>query len=167
MTEAEWICCSDPQRMIDYLCTMKHFGERKARLFGVACCRRLWPLLEDERSRRAVLFQEEQVDGRLDSKARESIQREAHYAAGEFNRRIAQSGSARERLKRMAAASAATAAAMVLQDSSVWRLTTPAQQAAKAVAFVAAVAQKHAALLDGKPGRPPARSERVAQATKR
>src|SRR5262249_34744592 len=39
--------------------------DRKLRLFGCACCRRLWPLLDD-RSRRGVEASEQYADGGID-----------------------------------------------------------------------------------------------------
>jgi hypothetical protein len=49
MTEAEWLACNDPTPMLDFL--RGQASERKLRLFAVACCRRTWALVEDDRER--------------------------------------------------------------------------------------------------------------------
>jgi hypothetical protein len=51
MTESEWVTCTDPARILDFL--KGKVSERKMRLFACACCRRVWQLL-DERKRTAV-----------------------------------------------------------------------------------------------------------------
>jgi hypothetical protein len=44
MTERQWDTCTDPAAMLRLLRDRRLLTERKARLFGAACCRRLWAL---------------------------------------------------------------------------------------------------------------------------
>lgn len=62
MTAAEWLECTDPTPMFEYLRTQPTASGRKLRLFAAACCRRKWEWL-GERSRRAVEALERYMDG--------------------------------------------------------------------------------------------------------
>jgi hypothetical protein len=61
MTEAEWLAATDPMRMLAFI--QSETSARKLRLFAVACCRRIWPRITDDRSRRAVETAERYADG--------------------------------------------------------------------------------------------------------
>ena len=52
MTEAEWLACTNPQPMLEFL--RRKASDRKVRLFAVACCRRVWSSLEHDEFRDAV-----------------------------------------------------------------------------------------------------------------
>jgi hypothetical protein len=63
VTEAEWLACTDPQKMLAFLREGDRAGDRKLRLFACACLRRTWHLLADECSRRAVEVAERYAAG--------------------------------------------------------------------------------------------------------
>ncbi len=69
MDEAAWLSAVHPEVLL----WTREFTEedRKRRLFECACCRRVWHLLPDERSRRAILAAEGFVEGLIDAAARE------------------------------------------------------------------------------------------------
>ena len=48
MDEQEWLQCTEPKSMLVFAGGKS--SERKLRLFGCGCCRRIWQLLDDSRS---------------------------------------------------------------------------------------------------------------------
>jgi hypothetical protein len=66
MTEVEWLACEDPHRLLEFLGSK--VSERKRRLLAVACCRRIWHLLQDEWARRAVDLADLFADDRVGQK---------------------------------------------------------------------------------------------------
>jgi hypothetical protein len=61
MTEAEWLACDDPVRLLSV--ATRRRGFRKILLYGVACCREHWHLLRHPSSRAAVEWAERYADG--------------------------------------------------------------------------------------------------------
>jgi hypothetical protein len=150
MTESEWLKPTNPSTMLRWLQQRGRLSERKGRLFACACVRRVWHLLDDERSRNAI-----QVVERADGQPGPA--RQAAAAAQAAAAQLA-AGQARS-----AVAAAAQAAWGVLEQSSVWGPATAGQMAANAAATAAAIAVKFAARAGGAAGRPSAKRERAAQ----
>jgi hypothetical protein len=82
MTQSQWFSSTDPHEMLKFLKEMRPRGllswmglrkgkvsARKLQLFACACCRRIWPLLADERSRKAVEITELYADGLVNKSA--------------------------------------------------------------------------------------------------
>jgi hypothetical protein len=82
MTEDEWLACTDPREMLEALQVDGLLPERKARLFAVACCRRIWPLLGKGPARRAVEVAERYADGRADDDELAGAASDADVAPG-------------------------------------------------------------------------------------
>jgi hypothetical protein len=62
MTEADWLSCSDPTPMLEFLQGTGKASDRKLRLFSVACCRQAWHRIPKAVSRKAVDLAEAAAD---------------------------------------------------------------------------------------------------------
>jgi hypothetical protein len=61
MTEAEWLACTDPKKILKRL--QGRSSDRKLRLLACACCRAIWCYLTAPRSRGAIEVAERYADG--------------------------------------------------------------------------------------------------------
>jgi hypothetical protein len=66
MTEDEWLASDNPEPLLWH--ARRRANARKRRLVGCACCRRVWHLVGDRRSRQAVEAGESFADGQIDRK---------------------------------------------------------------------------------------------------
>jgi hypothetical protein len=84
VTEAEWMGCTDidPETMLSFL--QDKGSDRKFRLFACACCRRIWHLLKDDRSRKAVEVAERFAEGEATKRALSQAGNDAHIVWNEL-----------------------------------------------------------------------------------
>jgi hypothetical protein len=78
MTEAEWLACHDPNRMLEFL--RGKVSDRKLRLFAVACCMTVWDLLPDEITREAVRLALRAAEGQSEPAERHRLAQAIHPA---------------------------------------------------------------------------------------
>jgi hypothetical protein len=90
VTEAEWLQCADPAPMLEAL--RGRATERKVRLFLVACCRRLFPLLPDSYTRKAVKTAERYADGGATAEKLRFAEGSARRSAGAYERELRKGG---------------------------------------------------------------------------
>jgi len=79
MTEVEWLACTDPTPMLEYL--RAKATERKLRLFACACCWEIWYLLRDKRSKKAAKTIELYADGLITDSRMADVREAARRAA--------------------------------------------------------------------------------------
>jgi hypothetical protein len=77
MTEAEWLACANPTPMWWFI--EGAASERRLRLIACACCRRIWHLLTEERSKQCIETAEKLADGMV-------TREEANQLLYEFNK---------------------------------------------------------------------------------
>jgi hypothetical protein len=71
MTEAEWLACNNPDKMMEHM--QSQVSARKRRLFALACCRRIAALLPDEQARAELEA--------VERNAEEGLSKQEHEAA--------------------------------------------------------------------------------------
>jgi hypothetical protein len=81
ITESEWLAHTQSTEMLGLL--RDRACEKDLSRFAIACCRRVWPHIHDERSRRAVEMAELDIDGRLAADERLAAARGAAQAQAE------------------------------------------------------------------------------------
>jgi hypothetical protein len=107
MTEAEWLESADVIEMLKYLDGKP--TDRKLRLFGCACCRRVWDLMTDRECRRAVEASEGYADGLVTEKKLEKARAAVNKKAA---RNLPDTWSSLDDSSRYSLALAAQSAAM-------------------------------------------------------
>jgi hypothetical protein len=97
MQERDWLAHrTGPTVMLHWLQAGRRASDRQLHLFACACCRRVWPLLADARSRRAVEVSERYADGRVGAEELEAARRDAEAACAEAEVRRVEVGHADE-----------------------------------------------------------------------
>jgi hypothetical protein len=140
MTEDEWLACIDPTPMLSFL--RGKASDRKLRLFACACCRRIWHILKEERSRKAVEIGERCLDGR----ATDDERNEAVLGANEVLLEVEktrpadlQDMSARDTYRMCFGASTAASGTVHRDDDETVIDTDTGQQPAVAAAYSATI----------------------------
>ncbi len=78
MTEQEWLACTEPQKMLQFL--RSKVSDRKLRLFSCACCRSIWHLLTETRGQDAVEIVERYADRAASERDLSKARRQAQNA---------------------------------------------------------------------------------------
>src|SRR5687767_15691477 len=114
MTEADWLGCADPVRMLEHI--RRAASGRKLLLVALACCDRIAHLMTDPRSRAAVAFAERHAEvGVARRKGRPAVEKAADAAHQEAYARLFAVPDA-DRPACLVASNAANAASMLLHS---------------------------------------------------
>jgi hypothetical protein len=131
MTEAEWLASGDPAQLTEAAVERGWVSDRKLRLWACACCRRIWPLLVNECSQKAVEVGERFADGEA-TEAERAAACEATLAGLTFEATREQPESAGWQEAACAASDAADNHLAADQHEFVYRTTTALSSVAAA-----------------------------------
>jgi hypothetical protein len=122
MTEAKWLASDDAPVMLDYV--LGRVSQRKLRLFAVACARKLWCLLPDQRCRALVDAAEQFADGQTSADAFEAARQAVWQILAPHGPRVATAYAA-EAVARLGDADSSWAAYCLVRNGPWWAVTPP------------------------------------------
>jgi hypothetical protein len=163
MTEAEWLTCAEPAAMLERL--KGKVSDRKLRLFGVACCRRIWHLIVHPVSREALEVAQRCADGLASDDERHL----AYGAADDIRCLLGDVGTgllepeAEEEYGGLLGAAGVTADAASAAADEAWGCAEPEPEDS-VIGAAAAEAVEHFAATDAGPNVLAGAAERAAQA---
>jgi hypothetical protein len=160
VTEDEWLKCSDPRPMLQFL-KSHSASNRKLRLFASHCCRRVWNLHKREPgfAHRAVSASDGAADGLVDGKELKAIE-QSIGALGSYSAEARASDVARTAVYQIPADAAEGASICAASYFALTAMEMVGEEAARRKAFAVAEQLEHiiqAALLRelfGNPFRP-------------
>jgi hypothetical protein len=82
MTETEWLTCTDPTPMLDFLRMKGKANCRKLRLLAAACCRRVQHRLQGETASNAIDVLELFADGFVGKRQLKETLKALHFRVG-------------------------------------------------------------------------------------
>jgi hypothetical protein len=113
MTEEEWLTCTSPKPMLNFL--RDKASDRKLRLFAVGCCRRIDRLITDPRSREALAFAERHLEtGVVRRKGRAGVDKAGRTAHKEAYSKMFTFSTAEGQAKALVVSNALDAAVQTL-----------------------------------------------------
>jgi len=138
MTEEEWLACAEPEPMLEFVKAAA--TDRKLRLFGVACCRRIWSLMPNRKCKAAVDRAESYAEGCCASHPLQEASENVSVGmlalrseAAEYAATAAAWVASRDNLERTAEAAAASHGVAISLDD--WTAEKRLEQVQQAIIF--------------------------------
>jgi hypothetical protein len=94
VTQEEYYACTDPQMLLAFLADGGKLSERKARLFAVACCRRIGHLFTHTDMHRSVEVAEQAAEGKAKREQLRLAEELAEWAGDDASYRSMQKAAA-------------------------------------------------------------------------